>query len=80
MRPAVRTLRDHRTIRPHICDTRCRLHACSPMKPATIPRIHSIISSALDLAVRYEWAECNVAKNYARPPHPRKREPDPPHS
>lgn len=35
------------------------------------------ISSALDLAVRYEWVERNVAKN-ARPPHPRKREPDPP--
>ena len=47
------------------------------MKPATILRIHSIISSALDLAVRYDWAERNVTKN-ARPPHPRKREPDPP--
>ena len=47
------------------------------MKPATILRIHSIISSALDLAVRYDWAERNVAKN-ASPPHPRKREPDPP--
>jgi integrase len=41
------------------------------------PAIHSVISSALDLAVRYEWAERNVARN-ARPPHPRKREPDPP--
>ena len=48
-----------------------------PAKPATILRIHSVISSALDLAVRYEWAERNVAA-YARPPHPRKREPDPP--
>jgi integrase len=47
------------------------------MKPATILRIHSIISSALDLAVRYDWTERNVAKN-ASPPHPRKREPDPP--
>ena len=47
------------------------------MRPATILRIHSIISSALDLAVRYEWTDRNVAKN-ARPPHPRKREPDPP--
>jgi integrase len=47
------------------------------MSPATILRIHSIISSALDLAVRYDWADPNVAKN-ARPPHPRKREPDPP--
>ncbi len=70
-------LRDHRTTRPHMCDARCRLHACRPMKPATILRIHSIISSALDLAVRYDWADRNVAKN-ASPPHPRKREPDPP--
>ena len=70
-------LRDHRTTRSHVCDTRCRPHACRPMKPATILRIHSIISSALDLAVRYDWAERNVAKN-ASPPHPRKREPDPP--
>ncbi len=70
-------LRDHRTTRPHVCDSRCRPHVCHPMKPATILRIHSIISSALDLAVRYEWADRNVAKN-ASPPHPRKREPDPP--
>ncbi len=70
-------LRDHRTNRPHACDNRCPLHVCKPMSPATILRIHSIISSALDLAVRYEWTDRNVAKN-ARPPHPRKREPDPP--
>ena len=70
-------LRDHRTTRPHVCDDRCRPHACRPMKPATILRIHSIISSALDLAVRYDWTDRNVAKN-ASPPHPRKREPDPP--
>ena len=42
-----------------------------------ILRIHSIISSALDLAVRYDWTDRNVARN-ASPPHPRKREPDPP--
>ena len=47
------------------------------MKPATILRIHSVISAALDLAMRYDWTDRNVAKN-ARPPHPRKREPDPP--
>jgi hypothetical protein len=70
-------LRDHRTTRPHVCDQRCRPHACRPMKPATILRIHSVISSALDLAVRYDWTERNAAKN-ASPPHPRKREPDPP--
>jgi integrase len=70
-------LRDHRTTRPHACDSRCRPHACRPMKSATILRVYSIISSALDLAVRYDWADRNVAKN-ASPPHPRKREPDPP--
>ena len=70
-------LRDHRTVRPHTCDSRCRPHVCKPMRPATILRIHSIISAALDLAVRYEWTDRNAAKN-ARPPHPRKREPDPP--
>jgi integrase len=70
-------LRDHRTNRPHTCDSRCPLHVCKPMSPATILRIHSIISAALDLAVRYEWTDRNAAKN-ARPPHPRKREPDPP--
>src|ERR1035441_7967592 len=61
-------LRHHRTTRPHVCDARCRPHVCKPMKPATILRIHSIISSALDLAVRYDWIERNVAKN-ASPPH-----------
>jgi hypothetical protein len=40
------------------------------MKPAAILLIHSIISSALDLAVRYDWADRNVANN-ASPPHPR---------
>ena len=70
-------LRDHRTGRPRTCDSRCRLHVCKPMRPATILWIHSIISAALDLAVRYEWTDRNVAKN-ARPPHPRKREPEPP--
>jgi hypothetical protein len=63
-------LHDHRTTRPHECDSRCRPHVCKPMKPATILRIHSIISSALDLAVRYDWADRNVAKN-ASPPHRR---------
>ena len=69
-------LRDHRTSGPTPA-TAGAAHVCKPMRPATILRIHSIISAALDLAVRYEWTDRNVAKN-ARPPHPRKREPDPP--
>jgi integrase len=52
-------LRDHRTARPHGCDGRCRPHECKPMRPATILRIHSIISACLELAVRYEWIDRN---------------------
>ena len=72
-------LRDHRTTRSHVCDARCRPHVCKPMKPATILRIHSIISSALDLAVRYDWADRNVAKN-ASPPHPAQARAGPAHA
>ena len=74
VRPAARP--PHHPARTHATAAAVRTRA-RPMKPATILRIHSIISSALDLAVRYDWADRNVAKN-ASPPHPRKREPDPP--
>ena len=47
---------------PRCATPRCGPHVCKPMKPATIPRIRSIISSALDLAVRYDWAGRNVAQ------------------
>jgi integrase len=70
-------LRDHRTPRPHQCDGRCRLHKCKPMAPASILRIHAIISAALNLAVRYEWIDRNPAEK-ASPPRARKREPNPP--
>ena len=64
--PRCGPFRDHRTNRPHTCDSRCPLHVCKPMSPATILRIHSIISAALDLAVRYEWTDRNVAKTPGR--------------
>jgi integrase len=70
-------LRDHRTPRPHQCDERCRLHTCKPMAPASILRIHAIISASLNMAVRYEWIDRNPAEK-ATPPRARKREPDPP--
>jgi integrase len=47
------------------------------MKPATILRVHSIISSALTWPSVTTRRIARVAKN-ASPPHPRKREPDPP--
>lgn len=39
---------------------------CKPMRPAMILRIHSIISAVLDLAVRYEWTDRNVARTPGR--------------
>jgi integrase len=70
-------LRDHRTPHPHICDGRCRPHRCRPLAPGSIVKIHSIISAALSLAVRYEWADRNVAERATLPKIP-KREPEPP--
>jgi integrase len=70
-------LRDHRTSRPHRCDERCRRHQCTPLAPASIVRVHAIISAALNLAVRYEWIDRNPAER-ASLPRLRTREPDPP--
>jgi integrase len=70
-------LRDHRTPRPHVCDQRCRRHQCTPLSKASIVKVHAIISAAMSLAVRYEWIERNPAER-AVPPHPGKREPQPP--
>ncbi len=70
-------LRDHRTPHPHACDRRCRPHHCTPLAPGSIVKIHSIISAALSLAVRYEWIDRNAAER-ATLPKVRKREPDPP--
>ncbi|WP_181871514.1 tyrosine-type recombinase/integrase [Sphaerisporangium album] len=70
-------LKDHRTPRPHQCDQRCTPHKCKPMAAGSILRIHAIISAALNLAVRYDWIDRNVAEK-ATPPQPKKREPDPP--
>jgi integrase len=68
---------DHRTSRPHDCDHRCKPHVCKPMAPASVVRIHAIISAALSLADRYGWVGENVAAK-ASPPRSRRREPEPP--
>jgi integrase len=70
-------LRDHRTPHPHDCDGRCGPHHCRPLAPGSIVKIHSIISAALSLAVRYEWVDRNMAER-ATLPKIAKREPDPP--
>ncbi len=45
---------DHRTRRPHDCDSRCRPHQCKPLGASAIRQIHFILSGALSRAVRWE--------------------------
>ena len=51
----------HRTDRPHECDVRCAPHACVPLGPASILVVHSILSGALERAVRWRWIAVNPA-------------------
>jgi integrase len=72
----------HATSSRHDCaKAGCRPHKCKPMKPATVRRIHAIISGALNYAVSWGWIEKNPAafahppvlgRRRARPPAPAK--------
>jgi integrase len=54
----------------------CKAHVCQPAKPATIRRIHGILSTALAFGVKWGWIESNPAQ-YATPPKLRPEEPEP---
>jgi integrase len=59
---------EHTTSKPHDCGkAKCGPHQCKPMAPATIRRIHAILSSALNYAISWGWIEKNPA-TYAHPP------------
>jgi integrase len=63
-----RPFRVHSSGDRHDCATAgCQWHRCSPMAPSTIRRIHSIISTALTYAVKWEWVDRNVAKSASLP-------------
>ncbi|OLT45949.1 integrase [Saccharomonospora sp. CUA-673] len=65
----------HKADGEHDCAAEgCVAHGCRPMAASTVRQIHSIISSALNAAVRWEWIESNPAKNAQRP---KLRPPDP---
>jgi hypothetical protein len=70
-------LRDHRTPRPHTCDQRCKLPACTPLKLSSPLKVLSIISAALSLAKRYKWVDSNVAED-ATMPSAGRPQPNPP--
>jgi integrase len=45
---------EHRAVGEHDCKAaKCKLHACKPMAASTVRQIHSIISGALNAAVRW---------------------------
>jgi len=61
---------DHRTIRAHECDHRCRPHVCRPLSKSTIRQVHVILSGALKRAVRWHWLSTNPIENAEPPPQP----------
>jgi integrase len=68
----------HRTEAEHDCaDERCVAHTCRPMAASTIRQIHSIISGALALTVRWDWIAANPAR-VAQRPRAKAPEPSPP--
>jgi integrase len=59
---------EHKAAGDHDCvQAGCGPHECDPMATSTVRQIHSIISSALNAAVRWDWIETNVAKIAKRP-------------
>jgi integrase len=68
---------EHRTERPHDCDSRCRAHACTSLADSTIRQIHFILSGSLRRAVRWRWIATNPI-NQAEPPAAPKPNPRPP--
>jgi integrase len=68
---------DHRRIGPHSCDgQRCAPHVCRPMSPASIHRVHAILSPALGYAVSWGWIDRNPAE-HAHPPALKRRRASP---
>jgi integrase len=72
----VRTV-DHRTLRPHECDHRCRPHECRPLAAGTVRKIHWILSGAFRRAQRWRWITSNPME-LAEPPAVTPANPKPP--
>lgn len=71
---------DHRTPREHVCDGRCRPHACNPLSSTTIRHIHYILNGAYEKGVRWRWVSQNpvqlVDAPAAKPPDPQPPTPE----
>jgi integrase len=60
----------HRVEGKHKCDERCRRHVCVPLAPATVRKIHFIISGAFSAGMRWRWVSRNPAGDAAPPAAP----------
>ncbi len=67
----------HRVKRKHECDSRCEVHVCRPLAPATVRQIHAILGAALARAVRWRWLAVNPTGQAVAPAAP-KPDPQPP--
>src|SRR6266511_4457220 len=67
----------HRVKRKHECDSRCEVHVCRPLAPATVRQIHAILGAALARAVRWRWLAVNPTGHAVAPAAP-KPDPQPP--
>jgi integrase len=66
---------DHRSESEHDCTAlECSPHRCKGLQPATIRRIHAILSAALNYAIGWGWMDRNPAE-YAHPPKVGRRRP-----
>lgn len=68
---------EHRTTRPHDCDSRCHNHECQPLSASSVRQIHFILSGAFKRAVRWQWVATNPIKTGEPPAAPRPN-PQPP--
>lgn len=71
----------HKKRDDHDCvEEKCVPHKCNPASSSTVRQIHSIISGALNAAVRWDWLAANPAKVAQRPkqkpPEPKPPTPD----
>jgi len=67
----------HWTRGKHECDSRCEIHVCRPLAPATVRQIHAIVGAALSRAVRWGWLAVNPTVQAVAPAAP-KPDPRPP--
>jgi integrase/DNA-binding transcriptional regulator YhcF (GntR family) len=68
---------EHRTLKEHVCDERCRPHECNPLSTSAIRQIHWCLSGALTRAIRWKWITVNPL-DQAEPPKAVTANPHPP--